>query len=43
VLLSGDVAVKVDKPSPAAAGLVPGTSVQVAIAGAEPVLVAAHT
>jgi len=41
VLLSGDVEVKVDKPSAAAASLVPGTSVQVAMAGTEPVLVAA--
>jgi hypothetical protein len=42
VLLSGDVQVKVNKPSAAAAGLVPGTSVQVAMAGTEPVLVAAR-
>ncbi len=40
VLLSGDVQVKVDKPSPAAASLAPGTSVQVQVAGTEPVLVA---
>ncbi len=40
VLLSGDVAVKVDKPSTAAASLVPGTSVQVRVAADEPVLVA---
>jgi putative spermidine/putrescine transport system ATP-binding protein len=40
VLLSGDVQVKVDKPSTAAAGLVPGTSVQVRVAAGEPVLVA---
>src|SRR5215475_3403452 len=42
VLLSGDVEVKVDKPSAAAASLVPGTSVRVAMAGTEPVLVAAR-
>ncbi len=41
VLLSGDVQVKVDKPSTAAASLVPGTSVQVRVAAGEPVLVAA--
>jgi hypothetical protein len=41
VLLSGDVQVKVDKPSTAAASLVPGTSVQVRVAASEPVLVAA--
>jgi putative spermidine/putrescine transport system ATP-binding protein len=41
VLLSGDVQVKVDKPSTAAASLVPGTAVQVRVAGGEPVLVAA--
>jgi putative spermidine/putrescine transport system ATP-binding protein len=40
VLLSGDVQVKVDKPSTAAASLVPGTSVQVRVAAGEPVLVA---
>jgi putative spermidine/putrescine transport system ATP-binding protein len=40
VLLSGDVAVKVDKTSTAAASLVPGTSVQIGIPGTEPVLVA---
>jgi putative spermidine/putrescine transport system ATP-binding protein len=40
VLLSGDVQVKVDKPSTAAASLAPGTSVQVRVAGGEPVLVA---
>ncbi len=40
VLLSGDVAVKVDKTSSAAADLVPGTSVQIGIPGTEPVLVA---
>jgi putative spermidine/putrescine transport system ATP-binding protein len=40
-LLSGDVQVKVDKPSTAAASLVPGTSVQVRVAAGEPVLVAA--
>jgi len=43
VRLSGDVEVKVDKPSTAAVGLVPGTSVQVSLAGAEPVLVATRT
>jgi putative spermidine/putrescine transport system ATP-binding protein len=42
VLLSGDVAVKVDKPSTAAAGLVAGTSVQVGVAGGEPVLITEH-
>jgi putative spermidine/putrescine transport system ATP-binding protein len=41
VLLSGDIQVKVDKPSTTAAGLVPGTSVQVRMAAGEPVLVAA--
>jgi putative spermidine/putrescine transport system ATP-binding protein len=41
VLLSGDVQVKVDKPSTAAASLLPGTSVQVRVAAGEPVLVAA--
>jgi putative spermidine/putrescine transport system ATP-binding protein len=40
VLLSGDVAVKVDKSSSAAASLVPGTSVQIGVAGGELVLVA---
>jgi len=40
VLLSGDVAVKVDKTSSAAIDLVPGTSVQIGIPGTEPVLVA---
>jgi putative spermidine/putrescine transport system ATP-binding protein len=40
VLLSGDVQVKVDKPSTAAASLVPGTSVQVRVAAGEPVLIA---
>ncbi len=40
VLLSGDVAVKVDKTSTAAADLVPGASVQVGLAAGEPVLVA---
>jgi putative spermidine/putrescine transport system ATP-binding protein len=39
VLLSGDVTVKVDKNSFAAAGVVPGTSVQIGIAADEPVLV----
>jgi putative spermidine/putrescine transport system ATP-binding protein len=43
VLLSGAVPVKVDKPSSAAASLVPGTSVQVRVAGGEPVLIAART
>ena len=41
VLLSGDIQVKVDKPSTAAASLAPGTSVQVRVAAGEPVLVAA--
>jgi putative spermidine/putrescine transport system ATP-binding protein len=41
VLLSGDVQVKVDKPSTATASLVPGASVQVRVAAGEPVLVAA--
>jgi putative spermidine/putrescine transport system ATP-binding protein len=41
VLLSGDVQVKVDKPSTAAASLAPGTSVQVRVTAGEPVLVAA--
>ncbi|HKD88738.1 MAG TPA: ABC transporter ATP-binding protein [Streptosporangiaceae bacterium] len=40
VLLSGDIAVKVDKASTAATELVPGTSVQVSIPGTEPVLIA---
>jgi len=40
VLLSGDVAVKVDKTSTAAASLVPGSSVQIGVAAGEPVLVA---
>ncbi len=40
VLLSGDVQVKVDKPSTAAANLTPGASVQVRVASGEPVLVA---
>jgi len=40
VRLSGDVAVKVDKTSTAAASLVPGTSVQIGVPGDEPVLVA---
>jgi putative spermidine/putrescine transport system ATP-binding protein len=40
VLLSGDVAVKVDKSSSAAASLTPGTSVQLGIAPGELVLVA---
>jgi putative spermidine/putrescine transport system ATP-binding protein len=40
VLLSGDVQVKVDKPSTAAASLAPGASVQVRVAAGEPVLVA---
>ena len=40
VLLSGDIAVKVDKASTAATDLVPGTSVQVSIPGTEPVLIA---
>jgi hypothetical protein len=39
VLLSGDVAVQIDKPSPEAAALAPGTSVSVT-APPEPVLVA---
>jgi len=42
VLLSGDVQVKVDKPSTAAAILTPGASVQVRVAAGEPVLVAAN-
>jgi putative spermidine/putrescine transport system ATP-binding protein len=42
VLLSGDVQVKVDKPSSTAASLLPGASVQVRVAGREPVLVAEH-
>ncbi len=40
VLLSGDVTVKVDKASSAATDLVAGTSVQIGMAGNEPVLVA---
>jgi hypothetical protein len=40
VLLSGDIAVKVDKTSTAATELLPGTSVQVSIPGTEPVLIA---
>jgi putative spermidine/putrescine transport system ATP-binding protein len=40
VLLSGDVAVKVDKTSTAAADLVPGCSVHVRVPAGEPVLVA---
>ncbi|HXW43711.1 MAG TPA: ABC transporter ATP-binding protein [Streptosporangiaceae bacterium] len=40
VLLSGDVAVKVDKTSTAAASLVPGSSVQIGVPAGEPVLVA---
>ena len=40
VLLSGDVAVKVDRTSSAAAILTPGTSVQIGIPGTDPVLVA---
>ncbi len=40
VLLSGDIAVKVDKSSTAAAALVPGTSVDVGISGGEAVLIA---
>ncbi len=39
VLLSGDVAVKVDKASTAAVDLVPGASVQVGVVAGEPVLV----
>jgi hypothetical protein len=39
VLLSGDVAVQVDRPSSEAAALAPGTSVSVSMP-AEPVLVA---
>jgi putative spermidine/putrescine transport system ATP-binding protein len=42
VRLSGDVAVKVDKPSTAAADLVAGTSVHVGVAGGEPVLITEH-
>jgi len=42
VLLSGDVEVKVDKPSHEAAALTPGTSVQVALDGS-PVLAAARS
>src|SRR5215469_2777124 len=40
VLLSGDVAVKVDKTSTTATDLLPGTSVQIGIVAGEPVLVA---
>jgi putative spermidine/putrescine transport system ATP-binding protein len=40
VLLSGDVAVKVDKTSTTAADLVPGTSVQIGVPAGEPVLLA---
>jgi len=40
VLLSGDVAVRVDKTSTAAASLVPGSSVQIGVPAGEPVLVA---
>jgi putative spermidine/putrescine transport system ATP-binding protein len=40
VLLSGDLAVKVDKASTAAGGLTPGTSVQIGIPGTDPVLIA---
>ena len=40
VLMSGDIAVKVDKASTAATDLVPGTSVQVSIPGTESVLIA---
>jgi putative spermidine/putrescine transport system ATP-binding protein len=39
VRLPGEVEVKVDKPSTAAAALDPGTTVQVALAGTAPVLV----
>ena len=42
VLLSGDVAVKVDKSSTAAADLTPGTSVQVGVPATERVLIAAR-
>jgi putative spermidine/putrescine transport system ATP-binding protein len=41
VLLSGELMVKVDQPSTAAAGLVPGTAVQISLP-ADPVLVAAR-
>ncbi len=41
VLLSGDVSVQVDHPSAQAAGLLPGTSVQVSLAGS-PVLIDAR-
>jgi len=40
VLLSGDVAVKVDKTSTAATDLLPGTSVEIGIVAGKPVLVA---
>jgi putative spermidine/putrescine transport system ATP-binding protein len=39
VLLSGDIAVKVDKASTAATDLLPGTSVQVSIPASQPVLI----
>jgi len=42
VLLSGDVAVKVDKASTAAADLTPGTSVRIGIPGTDPVLIASR-
>jgi putative spermidine/putrescine transport system ATP-binding protein len=41
-LLSGDVAVKVDKTSTTASALVPGTSVQIAVSNDEPVLIASR-
>jgi putative spermidine/putrescine transport system ATP-binding protein len=40
VLLSGDVAIKVDKTSSAAVDLTPGASVQIGILASEPVLMA---
>jgi putative spermidine/putrescine transport system ATP-binding protein len=40
VLLSGDIAVRVDKASTAAADITPGASVQIAMAPGEPVLIA---
>jgi putative spermidine/putrescine transport system ATP-binding protein len=40
VLLSGDVAVKVDKTSTAAGDLTPGSAVQIGVAPGEPVLIA---
>jgi putative spermidine/putrescine transport system ATP-binding protein len=43
VLLSGDIAVKVDKTSTAAVALVPGTSVQISVPGDESVLIAARS